>query len=236
MRECTKKLNLDAQVNLLVRSEETQQDICLLFVKQISATYLKRAKSTEVTLAVQALAMEDRLQQWGESFRLLATSEPSAEHRFLPTTIEMQLAAGDQHTDLIHVVYEGINPAAPHYASVNHRVQFKFNRLHIICNRETIVTLIDCIKKIASALKTDQPPSTTTATSTVEEEDDWTKLERQTPEEAEDLARREQITTFLLEADFKDFGLTLNQGGSVLAIFNFHNSSALLAVRSWYVA
>ena len=120
--------------------KEDNRDLIILWLKGISASYVKHSYHVDVTLIVHGAIVEDQLQPWGPDFRYLATSEQQKHAKI---------------DDLIHVAYRSISSTSPTYQNINHSLDFKFNDLDVMLNRETIVVLIGCLKNIVKSLKND---------------------------------------------------------------------------------
>ena len=209
--------------------QDNNQQIALLWVKGIHASYLKRPYDVKVTLALHNLLIEDRLQSWGDEFRYLATSE--------------SLNYQSELSDLIQVTYEGITPTAPHYNYIKHSVNFHFNKLHVLLNRETILSLVSCIKRIQSSLKTDSlaakqnqtpPPSPVQSAASPKVEhpqkvnaspshqvDEPLKILDEKTEEEE-----AKTKTLKVSATMQDIGFTMNDTGVKIGLIKITNSSA----------
>jgi hypothetical protein len=110
-------------------SQDAGDDLFLLNLSGVKGTYLKRTHDMNAQVSVQDLVVEDCLQPWGDQFKHLATSFSDS---------------GPQDaTELIRFHYTQVNKNAPHYQSIDHNVEFRFNVLHVMWNRESIVAILD---------------------------------------------------------------------------------------------
>ena len=97
---------------------------------------MKTTHGAEINVGVHSLLVEDRMQQWGDNFKILATSE--VDRQFGTEAADAPI---DLDTDLIQVNYKGTDPSSPFYENVKHAVELRCHKLHVMFNRTTIVTL-----------------------------------------------------------------------------------------------
>ena len=201
---------------------EKQHQITFICLKGISATYLKQPFDTHVTLALHAVVIEDRLQPWGSEFKYLATSE----------TLSLNQSS-KKYNDLISVSYRGINPEAPHYDNINHSVNFGFNKVHVTLNRETILTLVGCLKNIQKALKKPdseiQPPINNN-NDEKKDNNEENNNDDDNDDDEEDNNDEESIaiqkrTLFSVSASVSDISMTMNDTGVKIGIIQLKNST-----------
>ena len=197
------QLNFSIPEAVILLSSNDQK-IALMCLKGISASYLKRSFDVHVTLALHSMVVEDKLQPWGEDFKYLATSETYS------------LVQSSKFDDLISVSYVGISPDAPHYEHINHSVNFKFHKVHVTLNRETIITLVGCMKSIQNSLKknVDDIP--------VEKKEIVHPEAEETEEDSISLQKR---TLFSVSAEVNDISLTMNDTGVNIGVIQLKNST-----------
>jgi hypothetical protein len=89
---------------------------------------------------LRKFTIEDQQQPWGPQFTYLATSETASSNII---SEEMMV----QGSFLL------VQRLSPEYGGVDQSLLLNFNTLHLTCNRETVVTLIEIANTLSTPLR-----------------------------------------------------------------------------------
>jgi hypothetical protein len=140
----------------------------------------------------------------------------------------------DLDTDLIHITYNGTDPVSPLYRNIKHHIVLKFHKLHVMFNRESIVTVKQVIDEILVSLRTDDEAPAVEQAPVL---DEWVEAAAMTAEERRQNEEEEEIATIKLDMHMSDLAWTLNRGGHAFAVMHYRNSYGCLDIRprSWSI-
>ena len=101
----------------LILSQGGKKNIAL-YMKGLTAGYLKRPFDFQVDLSLRQLIIEDKLQHWGTEFRYLATSETDVSN---------------SETDLMFIRFNAVQKNSPAHLGVDFSIDYRFNSLDFVC-------------------------------------------------------------------------------------------------------
>ena len=137
-------------IRLIVTEEKggSESGLATLCLQNIIVTVIKRTFDLTAIVVLHEVVVEDFLQNWGEKFRYLLSSD-------LATSSD----------PILQLAYRNVNKESPEYAAVDQDLDLRLGNLGIICNRKTLVSLLHFVNRNIVDQLQDMPtePSSTTS-------------------------------------------------------------------------
>ena len=137
-------------IRLIVTEEKggAESGLATLYLQNIIVTVIKRTFDLTAIVVLHDVVVEDFLQNWGEKFRYLLSSD-------LATSSD----------PILQLAYRNVNKESPEYAAVDQDLDLRLGNLGIICNRETLVSLLHFVNRNIVDQLQDMPTEPSSSTS-----------------------------------------------------------------------